>query len=205
MFIITADQIDSRHTKDAVSGTLTALNTKHARALELPAERTAGDEIQLITDDAHTALTITLGLFRESRWSIGLGVGDVALPLGESTRASTGDAFFAARAAVERAKPRPVRFACEGGERVDRQSVEDFDALVSILLLVLDRRTDGGWEVHDLLAMGMTQAEAAEKLGITAGAVSLRVRAAGIRQEDAAAKALVRMLEELNAMSRIGR
>ncbi|QPZ37110.1 DNA-binding protein [Paramicrobacterium chengjingii] len=200
MFVITADQVDSRHTSDAVEDTLAAVNSTHKRALELPAERTAGDEIQLLTADATTALSITLELFREGRWSIGLAPGDVEFPLGSSTRASTGDAFFAARTAVERAKPRLVRFACEPGARVDRQQAEDLDALVSILLLVLDRRTDGGWEVRDLLSTGMTQAEAAERLGITPGAVSLRVRAAGIRQEDAAVSALVRMLENLNPL-----
>ncbi|WP_166981667.1 DNA-binding protein [Paramicrobacterium fandaimingii] len=200
MFVITADQVDSRHTSDAVEDTLAAVNTAHKRTLLLPAERTAGDEIQLLTDDASTALSITLELFREGRWSIGLAIGDAEFPLGSSTRASTGDAFFAARAAVERAKPRLVRFACEPGARADRQQTEDLDALLSILLLVLDRRTDGGWEVRDLLSTGMTQAEAAEHLGITPGAVSLRVRAAGIRQEDAAVGALVRMLENLNPM-----
>lgn len=199
MYVITADQVDSRHTSDAVDDTLASLNAVHARALELPAERTAGDEIQLLTSDPASALSIVLELFREGRWSIGLGIGDVALPLGQSTRSSTGEAYFSARTAVDRAKPRPVRFACASAAAIDQTLTEDFDALVSILLLVLDRRTDGGWEVYDLLATGMTQADAADRLGITPGAVSLRVRAAGIRQEMAAVQALVRMLTTLNA------
>lgn len=199
MYVITADQVDSRHTSDAVEDTLASLNAAHTSALELPAERTAGDEIQLLTSDPASALSIVLELFREGRWSIGLGIGDVALPLGQSTRSSTGEAYFSARTAVDRAKPRPVRFACASAESIDQTLTEDFDALISILLLVLDRRTDGGWEVYDLLATGMTQADAADRLGITPGAVSLRVRAAGIRQEMAAVQALVRMLTTLDA------
>jgi predicted transcriptional regulator len=48
---------------------------------------------------------------------------------------------------------------------------------------VLERRTVRGWEVHDLLATGLSYAEVGERLGITQSAVSQRARAAGIIDE----------------------
>lgn len=202
MFVITADQIDSRNTQDAAAETLAEVNATLGDALELPAERTAGDEIQALTDDAAAALTLMLMLVRHERWSIGLGIGTVELPLADSTRASTGEAFFAARDAIETAKSGSLRFAAAAGPSVNEQMTSDFEAFMSLLILVLDRRTRGGWEVYDLLAEGLSQAQASSRLGITAGAVSLRTRAAGIRQEEAAVGALVRMLEALNLDSR---
>ena len=46
----------------------------------LPADRTAGDEIQAATEDARTALAIVLHLTRDGNWSVGLGIGDVRTP-----------------------------------------------------------------------------------------------------------------------------
>lgn len=194
MFVITADQVDSRHTSDAVDAALAQINGSSAKSLVLPAERTAGDEIQMLTADAAAALSIIIDLFRADHWSVGLGIGSVEMPLGSSTRASTGEAFYAARDAVEKAKSSQIRFAAEPGQRTDAQLVADAEALIGILLLVLERRTEGGWQIHDLLAEGLSQAQAAERVGITPGAVSLRVRTAGLKLQDAAVSALTRML-----------
>lgn len=140
-----------------------------------------------------------LELFRAERWSIGLGVGAVDRPLGSSTRASRGEAFYAARDAVEQAKSSQVRFAAAAGDHTDDILTRDAAALIALLLLMLERRTAGGWEIHDLLAAGLSQAQAAERVGVTPGAVSLRVRTAGLKLQDAAVDALVRMLESADA------
>ena len=71
----------------------------------------------------------------------------------------------------------------------------DAEALVRLLVELRDRRTDEGWEAYDLLARGLTQREAAGELGISEGAVSRRVSAAGIRAEEAALPALAKVLE----------
>jgi DNA-directed RNA polymerase specialized sigma24 family protein len=52
--------------------------------------------------------------------------------------------------------------------------------------------------VHDLLAEGLNQRDAARRLGISEGAVSLRARNAGLRTEEAAAPAVQRLLARLD-------
>ncbi|MBG6239885.1 hypothetical protein IWX78_002875 [Mycetocola sp. CAN_C7] len=204
MFVITADQIDSRNQADRVASTLDRLNAREGPSLALPADRTAGDEIQMLPDTAEDTLRVLLELSREESWSIGVGVGQAKLPLPRATREATGEAFFAARDAVTRAKKAPTRFALtRAGDDGDAESGNgirgsDVEALISLLLVLRERRTAGGWELYDLLSSGLTQSESAERLGITAGAASLRARAAGIRVERASSEALVRLLDTIN-------
>jgi hypothetical protein len=218
MFVITADQVDSRSHADAVAEALARIGDVAPGELLLPAERTAGDEIQALTDRADTAYRLLLELTRDGRWSVGIGVGGVRLPLGDSTRASTGDAFFAARDAIEAAKRTPSRFALRAqpdrgpepggdptpGTPTDRVRPADVEALVGLVLALREKRTPKGWEVHDLLASGATQSRAAAALGITQGAVSMRARTGSSREEIAASEALVRLLGMLDATTTEG-
>src|SRR5690606_2877260 len=109
-------------------------------------------------------------------WSVGVGVGSVRQPLPADTREATGEAFYAARDAVTRAKKQPTRFALTSSVTDDDTSRAirgaDVEALITLLLSLRERRTDGGWELFDLLSTGLTQSESAEKLGITPGAAS---------------------------------
>lgn len=202
MFVLTADQVGSRHSADKVADTLLALNSEHGARLLLPADRTAGDELQLLVDDAELVLALVLELTRDGAWSVGVGVGAVRQPLPADTREATGEAFYAARDAVTRAKKQTTRFALtlagddEDADRTLRGT--DVEALITLLLHLRERRTDGGWELFDLLGTGLTQSESADRLGITPGAASLRARAAGIRVERAASEALVRLLDTIN-------
>ena len=200
MFVITADQVDSRNQPDRAASVLNALNGPKGPTLLLPADRTAGDEVQLLPASAEDALAIVLELTREDAWSVGVGIGPARLPLPRATREATGEAFFAARDAVTRAKKSQTRFALTraGDDTGDGLRGVDLEALISLLLVLRERRTDGGWEVYDLLSTGLTQSESAERLGITAGAASLRARAAGIRVERASSEALVRLLDTVN-------
>ncbi|MFU8945937.1 DNA-binding protein [Mycetocola zhadangensis] len=202
MFVVTADQVDSRHSEDKVAATLVTLNSEHGDRLLLPADRTAGDELQLLAEDPALVLTLILELTRDGDWSVGVGVGSVRQPLPADTREATGEAFYAARDAVTRAKKQPTRFALTSSVTDDDTSRAirgaDVEALITLLLSLRERRTDGGWELFDLLSTGLTQSESAEKLGITPGAASLRARAAGIRVERAASEALVRLLDTIN-------
>ena len=200
MFVITADQVDSRNQPDRAASALDRLNATDGPRLLLPADRTAGDEIQMIPAGAAEALAIILELTREDAWSVGVGIGPAKLPLPRTTREATGEAFFAARDAVTRAKKSPTKFALTGAgdERGDGIRSVDAEALVALLLVLRERRTEGGWELYDLLSTGLTQSESAERLGITAGAASLRARAAGIRVERASSEALVRLLDTVN-------
>lgn len=197
MFVVTADQVDSRRRADLVASTLDTLGERFAGRLALPPDRNAGDELQALTADAATALELVLTLTREGAWSVGLGMGRVRLPLPANTREATGDAFVAARAAVTRAKRAPARFAASA--EVAPEPAADVEALVTLLLTLREGRTAAGWELYDLVVAGHTQAEAGARLGITPQSASDRARAAGLRAELAAIPALTRLLARADA------
>ncbi|WKK71073.1 hypothetical protein Q0F99_15865 [Rathayibacter oskolensis] len=113
MFVITADQRDSRHDDDRVERAIAGLLAEHRDAFVLPPERTAGDEFQFVLDRAEAAVEVLLTLHRQAHWSIGLGIGRIEGPLPTSTRAARGEAYFAARRAVEAAKTRPSRLSLD--------------------------------------------------------------------------------------------
>jgi hypothetical protein len=178
MFVLTVDQIDSRHDADRVATALPELAARFGDRLVSAPERTAGDEFQLATDDGRVALEIALALVRAGDWSVGLGIGDARRPFGDSVRAMTGTAFLNAREAVTTAKKRPARFALVGDP-----GMPDLDPLVRLLLALRERRTPEGWELADLLdaAPDLTLTEAAGRLGISVQAASQRALTAGAR------------------------
>jgi hypothetical protein len=200
MYIITADQIRSRERADAVDGAIRDLAASLADALPLPPDRAAGDEVQLVTPSADAALRGILLLTRSKQWSVGLGVGDVRLPLGASVRESTGPAFFAARTAVDRAKTKASRFAIEAVDAAE--PARSAEAVVDLLLLLRARRTDEGWELHDLMATGLSQAQSAAELGITPQAASARALSADLKAEFAATPAVAGLLAQLDREAR---
>jgi hypothetical protein len=196
IFVITADQVDSRNRSDLVARTIPGLEDRWGPAILLPPERTAGDELQLAVTTGTAVLGIALELTRDRAWSVGCGIGLVEQPLPESTRAATGTAFVAARDAVNSAKKRETRFALRGaGELAER--AEDLEAVIILLLTTRARRSKEGWELFDLLGAGLTQTAAADRLSITPQAASKRARAGAIKTEFAATAAIGRMLSGL--------
>lgn len=179
MFVITADQVDSRHRPDLVDVTIEGLNLRYGSALSLEFEQSAGDEIQGLTPDAEATLDIIFELTRASQWSVGCGIGPIDEPLPKTVRAARGPAFVAARTAVTRAKQSPHRFAL----RSSGGTAPDPGPLVSLAISLRARRTLEGWEVYDLLRSGLTQREIAQRLGVSPQAVSQRIWAANIRTE----------------------
>ncbi|BDI22252.1 SatD family protein [Herbiconiux sp. L3-i23] len=207
MFVLTADQVGSRHDRDRVPDVLRALDDI-ARDLVFPIERYAGDEIQVVARDASTALTVVERLTRGEHWRVGLGVGAATTPLPATASEATGDAFVRAREAVDAARRRVTRFALVGpplDAEPDAQAdptAEQVEALVDLQLSLRSRRTPEGWEVSDLLAAGRSQREIAELLGVTPQAVSLRLKASGWRLEERARPALVLLLDGLDRGNR---
>jgi hypothetical protein len=199
MFVITADQVDSRHSPDLVASTMARLDTHFSTGLALPVDRNAGDELQALVLDAQTAVAVTLELTRSGDWSVGLGAGAVELPLASSTRESRGPAFVAARNAVSAAKRSPSRFAFRVEETNKAADGADFDALMALLLAIRERRTPQGWQVYDLLEAGRTQKSAAAVLGITPQAVSDRMSVAQVRIDLDAHEPLARLLARAGA------
>jgi hypothetical protein len=197
VIVITADQVDSRSTPDAAAETLERLNRTYSAHLVRAADRTAGDEIQLLVDGGRAAIDVVLDLTRTGRWSVGMGFGRVREPLGASIRESAGDAFVAARSAVDRAKRKPTRFAT--ATEPAQSGSGDLEALVDLLLVLRKRRSDQGWEIHDLVASGLSQADAAGRIGITPQSASKRARAAELKAEEAAIAPLARLADALDA------
>lgn len=200
MFVITADQIASRTRSDITSSTIERLQREHGAQLLLPPDRNAGDEIQMLSSDAETVLTIVLELTRTPEWSVGLGCGAVSEPLPKATREASGTAFYAARDAVTRAKKRNTRFALHRQADSDESSTiaSPEESLIDLLLALRQRRTAPGWELYDLVAQGLNYKEAAAKLGISAPAASSRAKAAQLVIELDALPALVGLLTQID-------
>ena len=197
MFVITADQIDSRNDHDRAREMIARLAAQSDAAFILPPDQTAGDEIQVLLSAAGPTLDAILTLHRSGHWSVGLGVGTVRTPLPASTRQATGGAFIAAREAVLRAKKTEAHFALDVGQT--DAAAPGIEALLTMLLLLRQRRSPQGWQAGDLFESGLAQTDIADRLGITTGAVSQRLKAAQYRVEQAARPALVRLLEQLDA------
>lgn len=178
--VLTLDQRRSRSHADAVPDLLRLLAPLDSDLLR-SFERTAGDEAQGIVADPDVAVEVVGRVLRGSNWNIGVGTGSVIRPLPEETRAGHGDAFVAAREAVNRAKNDLHRLAVVA--HPDRSDAVHLETVLGLWAGILERRTEPGWEVHDLLAAGLSYGEAGARLGISQSAVSQRARAAGIVDE----------------------
>lgn len=198
MIVVTADQRRSRSTPDASADAVAQLSSTWKTSLVLPIERSAGDEIQLVTDSPAAAVGVLLHLTRNDRWSVGIGTG--AVTLAKNARESNGPAFVAARRAVDRAKKRATHFALES--EPDAPLAAHLESLADLLLLLRQRRTNPGWELYDLLADGGTQLDAARQLEITPQSVSERAITAGLRAEETATVALASLLDMLELETR---
>jgi hypothetical protein len=193
MIVITIDQRGSQRGRDLVDGLLSELASRlSAAAVVRPFERTAGDEAQGLVTDPHHAVTVALALVRDGSWSVGLGLGPVREPIPASVRAATGPAFVHARDAVARAKSSPRHIAVCGP---DLQAAGDAEALLALLAAIVQRRSRQGWEVADLMASGMTQQEAARRLGVSPQAVSQRLHAALWHEQRRAEPVAARLLD----------
>jgi hypothetical protein len=202
MWVLTIDQRASRRRGDRVPELLDTLPGRGAPGMVLAFDRTVGDEVQGVLDDATAVLDVVQTAARLGEWSVGVGIGPVDEPLPGSTREGSGAAFVRAREAVERAKRRagdtPVAVVgASRGPGADRAA--DAEAVLRLLAGVAERRTAAGWEVVDLLRAGLSQRAAAERLGVSGQAVSQRVRASMWPEEAAARPLAVRLLEEADA------
>lgn len=193
MFVLTVDQRSSRDSADLVPGLLDDLNRLTRRdGLLRKFERTAGDEVQAVLDDAETVIDIVVRLLRADTWNIGLGFGAVGEPLPRSTRAGRGAAFVHARDAVTRAKSSPHHVNVVGA---DPYAAMQTETVLWLIAMVLRRRSTRGWEVADLLSEGLTRREVGEQLGISQSAVTQRAQAAGVVEEQRARDLAAELLE----------
>lgn len=201
MWVLTVDQQGSRRVGDRVEAFLAEIapyvaSPKRAGAVVRQFERTVGDEVQAVIDDAATVVELTLRILRLGGWSVGIGGGEVDEPLPESARAGSGTAFVLARAAVEAAKSRMrvIPLAVRG---TDRDAAAEAEGVLMLIGASAARRTPAGWAVIDALSAGgpgLRQEDVATGLGITQQAVSQRLRTALWAEELAARPAAARLL-----------
>ncbi|MFC9765878.1 hypothetical protein [Rhodococcus jostii] len=190
MFVLTVDQRGSRRDVDRVAQLLTEF--AH-RDLVRPFQRTAGDEVQAVVADPATVVDLALDLVGREHWSIGIGAGPVEEPLPAETRAGRGPAFESARVAVDRAKNAPGRVAVEGS---DPDGATDADTALTLVAILVARRTEEGREAVEQMRHGSTQTEAARALGISKQAVSQRLSTAGWHVEGAGRRLAERLLRK---------
>lgn len=179
MFVLTIDQRDSRHHSDRVPQFLADLNGAVQDYLVLPFERTAGDELQAVTDHPGVIIHCAEQVIRQSGWYLGVGVGPIEQPLPVSSRHGRGQAYFAAREAVEQAKrsdPPVLMFT----NTVHASRVQEAGVVLRMLCSIWQRRTDAGWEAVEAMRSGRYahQRDAAQDLGISAQAFSRRLQVA---------------------------
>ncbi|MBE7323323.1 transposase [Nocardioides sp. Y6] len=174
--VLTADQRSSRTSTDAVPQALGLLD--HVPTLR-SWERTAGDEFQGLLDSPAALTEALLLLMRDGRWHVGVGVGRTETPLPPSTRAGRGPAYVDARRAVERARTSAHHVAVEG----DAAWCRHLESALWLWHDLLDRRSEKGWQVVDLLAQGLTHERVAATLGVSQSAVSQRASAAALAEE----------------------
>lgn len=191
MWVVTIDQRDSRVVGDRVDSLITGL--PQVAGVVRAAERTVGDELQLVLDDARGTVDLVMHVLRVGGWSVGVGAGAVDQPLPASTREASGEAFVLARDAVEAAKSRhrSVPIAVRGS---DPEAAADAEAVVMLVGAIAARRSPAGWEVVDRAVADESQADIARHLGITVQAVSQRLRTALWAEELAARPAAARLL-----------
>lgn len=181
MAILTLDQRLSRESGDLVDDTARELNNSFRSSLEKRFVRTAGDEMQAVVTSPAALVDIVLRSARDGSWWVGVGLGSVEKPLGRTARDSRGPAFWNAREAVARAKQRAWRCAVVAGEAME--AAEDLEATLAMLIFIVDRRSERGWEMIDLISDGLNQTEIADRLGISKQAVSKVLLATGREEE----------------------
>ena len=177
--VVTADQRNSRRSADHVPAALAALDASVGDRFTLSFERTAGDELQGLTDDPGAVVDAVLALTRLPQWHIGIGIGQVESPLPASTREARGTAYLAARAAVEQARSAPSHLRLVAAESVGagpygEEVVQRAAAALVVLRALVSRRTPEGGEIMDVLDDAGSGRVAAQRLGISPSAVSQR-------------------------------
>lgn len=192
-YVLTVDQQESRLHADEVSRRLERLRDVSTL---LPFVRTVGDEFQGVLLDPLSVARVILDLMRDGHWHIGVGIGPVEHPLPADSREARGPAFLAAREAVEQAKTSPhhVRVIAALDDAMGQEAAADVEVTLHLIGSLRDKRSDEGWEVIDLVSTGITQTEAARRIGISRQAVGQRLATSQWQLEDRAMPVVTRAL-----------
>lgn len=194
--VLTVDQRASRSGADAVPELLALLARTPglSEGILRPFQRTVGDEVQAVLDEPGAVVAVIGVVLRTGAWSVGVGVGAVDEPLPADTRAGRGQAYLYAREAVTRAKTTPHRIVVVGA---DDYRATQLETVLWLWAGLLERRTPGGWEVHDALGAGLSHAEAGRRLGISQSAVTQRAQTAALVDEARARRLATELLSTM--------
>jgi len=179
--VVTVDEQRSRKAGGTRAPELSrSLNADAEIRTILPFEVTVGDELQGVLYDSKPLVAVLRGIARTGRWWVGIGFGSIDF-VGSSARTSTGSAFLHARQAVDRAKKLPWGVAVEGDES---PLVRNLHGAIALWMTILQMRSARGWETVDLRRRALSEAEIADRLGVTQQAVNQRLRAALYGQDE---------------------
>jgi len=215
MYVLTIDQRGSTTDGDRVPGLITALRS----LTSTPFERSVGDELQGVVENAADVVDVALHALRDGHWYVGIGIGTVQLAPGGSPREGTGSAFVAARKAVELAKGAAAQVPLSvvsgtmgrGGEIPPHagdtaaggvMNGAHAQAVLRLIGRIVQQRTPAQWRVVDRLralqgSAGRhgSQKQVAHDLGITEQSVSRAVLRSGWPEEVAARPAAALLLD----------
>ncbi len=202
MYVMTIDQRGSTTDVDRVPELLEELGP----STDAHFERSVGDEVQGVVEHPADVVAIALQALRSGHWYVGIGVGEVNLPLPASPREGSGAAFVAARLAVERAKSAgahvPIAVAPGSPRNGAAEASANAEAVLRLIGRLVQDRTAAQWKVVDALRSVQnghagthgTQKIAAQKLGITEQSVSRALHRSGWQEEWAARPAAEMLL-----------
>ncbi|WP_406633013.1 MarR family transcriptional regulator [Pseudarthrobacter quantipunctorum] len=216
MYVLTIDQQGSTTDVDRVPDLIAALRN----LTPVPFERSVGDELQGVVEDAADVVDVALHALRGGHWYVGIGIGVVGLAPGASPREGSGSGFVAARKAVELAKGAAgqVPLSVVSGSMVrgkDLQPHAQEDAVASanaqaVLRLIgrlVQQRTEAQWRVVDRLRAIQgevrhgSQKQVARELGITEQSVSRTVLRSAWQEEWAARPAAAMLLDHAYSLA----
>lgn len=210
---MTIDQRGSTGSRDRVPELTAVLASLAGPQVEAAFERSVGDELQGVLSDPTAVVEASLYALRSGHWYVGIGVGEVALAPGASSREGSGTGFVAARRAVEAAKaagPQVPLSVVSGTLGRDAGGVPAGDegaracanaeAVLRLLGRLVQERTEAQWRVVDALRrLGPDrhgrQKQVALELGITEQSVSRTIIRSGWQEEWAARPAAAMLLE----------
>jgi hypothetical protein len=216
MYVLTIDQRGSTHDVDRVPELLEVLGAYPGVRFE----RSVGDEVQGVLEDAALAVDAALAALRSGHWYVGIGIGPGTLAPDASPREGSGAAFVAARRAVERAKSAaghvPAAVVAGSQEPEAAAACANAEAVLRLVGRLVQDRTEAQWRVVDALrekssgekgsgakgggAAGQgggrhgLQKLVAQDLGISEQSVSRSVLRSGWQEEWAARPALEMLL-----------
>jgi DNA-binding transcriptional LysR family regulator len=216
MYVLTIDQQGSTTDVDRVPDLIAALRNR----TPVPFERSVGDELQGVVEDAADVVDVALHALRGGHWYVGIGIGMVSLAPGASPREGSGSGFVAARKAVELAKGAAgqvplsvVSGSMVRGKDLQPQTQEDAvasanaQAVLRLIGRLVQQRTEAQWRVVDRLraVQGVvghgSQKQVARELGITEQSVSRAVLRSAWQEEWAARPAAAMLLDYAHSLA----